>query len=128
MDEIFKHWTSLLSVTIEAGAAIVIGFAAIQAIIRAIVDFFRPSGLARTDSIRLRLGQWLSLALEFEVAADILRTAIAPTWTDIGQLGAIVMLRTVLNYFLQKEISTAKAGRESETLHTRMSPEPGKAA
>jgi uncharacterized membrane protein len=49
----------------------------------------------------------LAVALEFELAADILRTAIAPTWNEIGQLAAIAALRTLLNYFLQKEIDKA---------------------
>lgn len=50
---------------------------------------------------------WLSLAIEFELAADILRTTIAPSWEEIGKLAAIVILRTVLNYFLQTEIRRA---------------------
>jgi uncharacterized membrane protein len=44
------------------------------------------------------------LGLEFELAADIIRTAIAPTWTDIGQLAAIGLIRTFLNYFLEKDL------------------------
>ena len=59
------------------------------------------------EEIRLNFGGWLSLALEFELAADILRTAISPGWTEIGQLGAIVVLRTALNFFLQMEIEKA---------------------
>jgi uncharacterized membrane protein len=47
------------------------------------------------------------LALEFEIAADILRTAVAPRWNEIGQLAAIIALRTALNFFLQKEIEKA---------------------
>jgi uncharacterized membrane protein len=44
------------------------------------------------------------------LAADIIRTAIAPTWADIGQLAAIAALRTFLNYFLDKDIEKARAG------------------
>ena len=58
---------------------------------------------AKTE-VRLTLGRWLAVALEFELAADILRTAVAPTWNEIGQLAAIAALRTALNYFLGKEI------------------------
>jgi uncharacterized membrane protein len=54
--------------------------------------------------MRLTLGRWLWVALEFELAAEILRTAVAPTWNEIGQLAAIAALRTALNYFLGKEI------------------------
>jgi uncharacterized membrane protein len=52
------------------------------------------------------------LALEFDLAADILRTAVAPTWNDIGQLAAIVVLRTALSFFLRLKIEKA---RESST-------------
>ncbi len=113
MEEIFKHWTFLLASAVEAAAAIVIGLAAAEAAIRALMLFVRRHAAEQEvkEQIRLRLGRWLAVALELELAADILRTAIAPTWTEIGQLAAIVVLRTVLNYFLQKEIDKASARR-----------------
>jgi uncharacterized membrane protein len=52
----------------------------------------------------VRFAVWLLLALEFELAADVLRTAISPTWDDVGKLGAIAAIRTALNYFLEKDI------------------------
>jgi len=53
---------------------------------------------------RIQLGHTLSLALEFLVGADVLKTAVAPTWDDIGQLAAIIAIRTVLNFFLMWEL------------------------
>ena len=55
--------------------------------------------------MRLGLGRSLALALELLLGADILKTAIAPTWNEIGQLAAIAILRTGLNYFLEKELN-----------------------
>ena len=63
---------------------------------------------------RLSLGRWLALGLEFAVAADILRTAVAPTWRDIGQPAAIAVLCTGLNYSLEREI----AREENRNFHT----------
>src|SRR5579859_7309145 len=105
--------TGYLASGVEACAALLIAFAAIQATIRAIFVFFRKKqsemkpDQPSTEDVRLRLGRWLALALEFELAADILRTAIAPTWMEIGQLAAIAAIRTALNYFLQQEIDRA---------------------
>lgn len=105
--------TQYLASGVEGCAALLIALAAIQATIRGIVQFFRSSQSATqpehptTEDIRLRLGRWLALALEFELGADILRTAIAPTWIEIGQLAAIATIRTLLNYFLQQEIDRA---------------------
>ncbi|HLH22787.1 MAG TPA: DUF1622 domain-containing protein [Chloroflexota bacterium] len=108
MLDLFKELTNYLAAIVEATAAVLIGFAAVEAAIRAIPLFFSSKAPPEaTEYVRLRLGRWLALALEFELAADILRTAIAPTWNEIGQLAAIIVLRTVLNYFLQKEIDNA---------------------
>ena len=79
------------------------------AVIRGIADylrqvFSRSKHLDETEVIRLKLGRVLTLGLEFTVASDILRTAVAPTRQDILNLGAIVLLRTLLNYFLEREI------------------------
>jgi uncharacterized membrane protein len=59
---------------------------------------------ANFTAIRLTLARYLALALEFQLGADILSTAIAPSWEQIGQLGAIAVIRTGLNYFLTKEM------------------------
>jgi len=53
---------------------------------------------------RLKLGMSLSLALGFLVGADIIKTAISPSWQEIGQLGAIVIIRIVLNFFLTRDM------------------------
>lgn len=102
------EWMLYLSKAIDGVAAVVIGLASIEAAAGALLSFARraPPAVPR-EGTRLRLGLWLSLALEFEIAADILRTAIAPNWDEIGKLAAIMVLRTVLNYFLQTEINRA---------------------
>ena len=56
--------------------------------------------------IRLTLGSWLALGLEFQLGADILGTTVAPSIDALGQLAVIAVIRTFLNYFLSKEIET----------------------
>ena len=110
-----KQLTLVLAACVEGAGAIVIGLAAIEATIRALLLFLpHRTPIDEPDekeAVRLRLGRWLAVALELELGADILRTAVAPTWNEIGQLGAIVVLRTALNYFLQLEIDKAQSGR-----------------
>ena len=60
-------------------------------------------------TVRLTLARHLTLALEFQLAADILSTAIAPTWEQIGKLAAIAVIRTALNYFLMLEMRGERA-------------------
>jgi uncharacterized membrane protein len=63
----------------------------------------------RGRQIWLKFATWILLALEFALAADILRTAVAPTWDDIWKLAVIATIRTMLNYFLAKDIGTFEA-------------------
>lgn len=110
LEELFKSISIYLASGVECLAALIIGGAAIEATLGAFVLFYRRSSPpSAKEEVRLRLGRWLALALEFELAADILRTAIAPTWNEIGQLAAIVVLRTALNYFLEQEIGKAES-------------------
>ena len=60
--------------------------------------------MADFTAIRLALARYLALALEFQLGADILSTAIAPSWEQIGKLGAVAVIRTALNYFLSREM------------------------
>jgi uncharacterized membrane protein len=57
-------------------------------------------------STRLILARYLALALEFELGADILGTAVSPDWDHIGKLAAVAVIRTGLNYFLSMEMKT----------------------
>ncbi len=103
-----QHTMLCLADAIQLCAVVLIALAAAQATLRSVVIFFRRGSVeSATEDVRLRLGRWLVLALEFQVAADILRTAVAPNGNEIGQLAAIIVLRTVLNFFLQKEIEKA---------------------
>ncbi len=64
----------------------------------------RASGKDLLGVARLRFARFLALALELQLGADILSTAVAPSWDQIGKLGAIAVIRTALNFFLRKEL------------------------
>ncbi len=94
----------------EIAAGLVIAIGVLIGSVNYLWHFFRPVNnlVNATESIRLRLGRTLALGLEFTVASDILRTAVAPTRQDILNLGAIVLLRSLLNFFLEHEIQQAE--------------------
>lgn len=64
----------------------------------------KKDGLKENELIRLKLGSYLVLALEFFIAGDIVKTIITPSWESLGILGAIVVIRTILSYFLTKDL------------------------
>lgn len=122
-----ESWLKLIVGYLAAGAeiaaAIVIGLGIIQGIWEYLGQIVSRSKrhVDATEGVRLKLGRVLALGLEFTVASDILRTAVAPTRQDILNLGAIVLLRTLLNYFLEREIQQGEQNRrrdEQEPLRT----------
>ena len=96
----------------EVSAMLVIAFSAIQttcSFVRGILDKNYSHKLRSSEILRLRLGHRLSLALEFAVASDILRLAISPSFGDLLFLFVIIMLRFLMNFFLEDEFETIKA-------------------
>lgn len=94
----------------EVAAAFVIGIGVIRSLIsytRHIFDKIEKQ-IDNTERIRMRLGHTLNLGLEFAMASDILRLAVSPTTADFIILFAIVLLRILLNYFLEREIRSSE--------------------
>lgn len=115
MKEVAEVITKNLSSAVEVLAAFVIAVALIKFLYKYIRHIFNPSDGLSNQSIRINFGSSLALSLELLLGADILATAIAPTWDDIGKLAAIAVLRTALNYFLERELkNNEKSGRETE--------------
>ncbi len=109
MQDLIKHATEWVAVAVETAAVMVVALAVTEAVVGFLRTFFAHGATDQVkDEVRLRLARWLVLALEFALAADILRTAIAPGWEEIGKLAAIAALRTVLNFFLQREMEQAR--------------------
>jgi uncharacterized membrane protein len=54
--------------------------------------------------IRLQLGNHVILGLEFMVGADIIGSLVEPNYYNLGLLAILVLIRTVLSYFLNLEL------------------------
>jgi uncharacterized membrane protein len=98
-----------LAGVVDLITGLIIGFAVLEATVRTARLYFAAltNMAADKEAVRLRLGKWLALALEFALASDIVRTAVGPSWDEIGKLAAIMGLRTTLNYFLEREFEQA---------------------
>ena len=92
-----------LVILVEACGALVV----VAGVARSIVEYVRTflsHDQSTLTSLRLRLGQNMVMGLEFLVAADILRTSLTPTWNEMLLLAALISLRTILNYFVEREL------------------------
>lgn len=110
--EILKEW---LVVATHHSVLIINAMVLLIVMIGTIEAFFRGvpllasscSGLERRD-VWLRYARWLVATLTFQLAGDILETSIAPTWDDIGRLASIAVIRTGLNYFLERDLAEVR--------------------
>lgn len=108
MEEIAKNITINISHTLEIISALVIAVAMVKLLINYIQSFIKPTnGLSAMDA-RMLFGSAVAVSLELLLGADVLATAVAPSWDDIGKLSAIAVLRTGLNFFLEKEFKHRK--------------------
>ena len=92
----------------DTAAILVVAYGVIEALVHLLGIMARPrASHGERKVVWRRLGVWLLLGLEFELAADIISSLVSPTWEDIGQLGAIAVIRTFLNYFLEQDLDHA---------------------
>lgn len=121
-EELLRDVVDVLVRLVEGAGALVIFAGAALAFVQFLAAALtRRHQLRRSFvAIRLSLGQFLALGLEFQLAGDVLRTAIAPSFLEIGQLAAIAAIRTALNYFLAREIREERA----EINRQRAGPQP----
>jgi uncharacterized membrane protein len=110
VEEVIVTLVLWLKLAIEAVGAAVIGVGMVLAVLRFLRGSFPPL-IEDFTGVRLTLARFLAVALEFQLGADILSTAVAPSWDAIGKLGAIAVIRTALNYFLSREMHEKTGGR-----------------
>ncbi|MBK4736590.1 DUF1622 domain-containing protein [Noviherbaspirillum sp. DKR-6] len=106
----YVEWLRLL---VESLGALVIA-AGVLVVIVGLIRYALSRANDNFIPIRLAFGRYLTLALELQLAADILSTSVAPSWERIGKLAAIAVIRTALNYFLSKEIREERASASAE--------------
>lgn len=118
MEELLGSFSRGAATLIEAGAVLIVTFGALDGFVRLLRVIARPSAAhGERKEVWRGVGMWLLLGLEFELAADIIRSVVAPSWVDLGQLGAIAVIRTFLNYFLEQDLEHA-ASESAEPART----------
>ena len=107
-----------LRLGVETTGALIVALGVIIAL-RGLVGMMFSRRPADFNAIRLVLARYLALALEFQLGADILSTAVDPSPKQIAQLGAIAIIRTALNYFLSVEMREEQSQAVAEKTVSR---------
>jgi len=109
---LMKDWlalaTAYAATIIDAVALVIVIVGTIEAAIGGFALMFGSPAGHEKRAVWLGYGRWLVAALTFQLGADIIETSIAPTWDDVGRLAVIAIIRTLLNYFLEKDIGDVR--------------------
>jgi len=113
-----EEWLHLVTkdivVIIDTMALIIVAIGTVEAFLTGLwVALPAPASHNRFREILVRYGRWLVAGLTFQLAADIIGTSIAPSWQEVGQLGAIAVIRTFLNFFLERDLVELEIGARS---------------
>ena len=114
MEASLRAVAGIVARPIEAMAVLIVAFGALEAFVGVIAMIPKAPPHGARKAVWRRFGMWLLLGLEFELAADIIGSVVSPTWQDIGELGAIAVIRTFLNYFLERDLSESGSASEAE--------------
>lgn len=109
MEALLHELAHYVALSIEGVGILVIAIGAIEALY-GVVRVMLTTQLtdSEKEELWLRFARWLVTGLTFQVAADIVHTAIAPTWQEIGHLAAIAVIRTFISYFLDRDIEKVR--------------------
>lgn len=114
MEENFQILAEYVALALEAISILIVAIGGVEATWRMLKPRFH-GGI--THGVRreawLSMARWLLVGLEFMLAADVVRTAISPDWQAIGELAAIALIRTFLNYFLERDLEAASRAEET---------------
>lgn len=106
LHDLLRHIAHFVVPAIELMALAIIAAGTLEAFVRGSrVMWTWPEHPAEIRVVWLRYSRWLVAGLTFQLAADIIATSVAPGWEEIGKLAAIAVIRTFLNYFLERDQS-----------------------
>jgi len=106
VSNLIAEWAVVL---IALVSVVVILAGSIEALVKALAACLRGQGETVLRRIWIRYARWLVAGLTFMLAGDLIETTMAPTREDVLRLAAIAVIRTFLNYFLDRDIETMRA-------------------
>lgn len=108
MKEWLVHATEISIMAIDGMALLIIAAGTIEAFVNGVRVLVSSSSSHVRRDVWLRYARWLVVGLTFQLAADIIESSISTSWEAIGRLAAIAVIRTFLNYFLEKDLAEVR--------------------
>jgi uncharacterized membrane protein len=114
MRELLVSVTEFAVVVIDGIALLVVIAGTVAAFVEVVRALFSPLPGRDRRAVWLNYARWLVAGLTFQLAADIIESAITESWDAVGRLAAVAVIRTFLDYFLERDMNEVR-GRASTT-------------
>ena len=108
MTEVLVALTRNAIIAIDAIALLVIVFGTVEAVLSMLKVVVTAADGHERRQVWINYGRWLVAGLTFQLAADILETSITTDWESVARLGLVALIRTVLNYFLERDLAEVR--------------------
>ena len=112
MRELLVLATEYAIVVIDVLALVVVVVGTAEAFIFGLRSMFSSGSGHEKRDVWLRYGRWLVVGLTFQLAADIIETSITTSWEAVGRIAAIAVIRTFLNFFLERDLAEVRERRD----------------
>lgn len=113
MEVLFKELAGYAALGVEVTGVVVIAIGSLEAAFSTFRVMLLKGSREQKRAAWMRYAQWLVAGLTFQLAGDIIHSAIAPTWNEIGKLAAIAFIRTFLTFFLDHDMDAVRTLRET---------------
>jgi uncharacterized membrane protein len=107
MDELLTESARAITIVIEAMAVLIVAWASAEAFVRVVSLMFQKPSEAAGRAIYVRYLRWLVAGLTFQLAADIVHTAVDASWQQLAQVAAVAAIRAFTNFFLERDLREA---------------------
>ena len=108
MEEALEHLAEYVALAVNMVAILGIALGSLEAIWGLTRLVIRNSTATEKSEVWMRFAGWLIVALTFQLAADIVETSITTSWDALGRIAVIAVIRTFLNYFLNRDVTDAR--------------------
>ena len=116
MEMMFQEIARFVALAIQAIAVLVVAIGSLRAVVDMVRVALASGGREEQRKVWVHYARWLVAGLTFQLAADVVSTSFSPTWDEVGKLAAVAGIRTVMSFFLDREIEDVGKLRRASAL------------
>lgn len=121
--EWLTYFSEKAILALNAVAVLIIVLGALQALIGITIVVLMRRSMHEGRHVWIQFARMLVAGLTFQLAADLIETSISTTWDTVARVGVVAVIRTFLNFFLERDITEVRGRQRDASAATPKAPE-----